>query len=144
MDSPSEEELRRIYAEAKTIAVVGASSDEAKPAHKIPKYLKSQGYRIVPVSPRGGELLGERVYPSLADLDGPVDVVEVFRPSAEAPDIARAAVALGAKVLWLQSGVRSEEAELIAREAGLAVVMDRCMGMTHGELGLGPGPYAAP
>ena len=134
------EELARIFAETRTIAVVGASGDPAKPAHSIPQYLQRQGYRILPVNPRGGELLGEPVARSLSEVEGPVDVVEVFRPAEEAPQIAREAVAVGAKVLWLQLGIASEEARRIAEAAGLTVVMDRCMGATHGELGLGPGP----
>jgi uncharacterized protein len=134
------ERLRRIYAETKTIAVVGASADESKPADQIPRYLQDQGYRIVPVNPRGGVILGEPVARSLAEVQEPVDVVDVFRPAEEAPEIARQATAIGARVLWLQLGIASEEARAIAEAAGLEVVMDRCMGATHGELGLGPGP----
>jgi uncharacterized protein len=140
MDLSLREQLLRIYAETKTIAVVGASTDPAKPAHQIPRYLQSQGYRILPVNPRGGELLGEPVARSLAEVDRPVDVVEVFRPAEEAPTIARQAIAIGAKVLRLQLGIESEEAKRLAEAAGLTVVMNRCMGATHGELGLGPGP----
>ncbi len=140
MPQLSADELRQIYAETKTIAVVGASNDEAKPANHIPMYLKSQGYRMVPVNPRGGEILGERAYASLREIDTPVDVVEVFRPSEETPDIARGAVAIGAKVLWMQTGIQSDEAAQIAEEGGLKVVVNRCMGVTHGQLGLGPGP----
>ncbi len=136
------EELRRIYKDTKTIAVVGASADPAKPAHTIPRYLQRQGYRIIPVNPRGGELLGERAYAHLSDIREEVDVVNVFRPSAETPAIAREAVQVGAKVLWLQLGIASEEAERIATAGGLKVVMNRCMGATHGRLGLGPGPHA--
>lgn len=134
------EKLHRIYAETKTIAVVGASADETKAAHEIPGYLQSQGYRIIPVNPRGGEILGEPVFRSLTDIDVPVDVVDVFRPAQEAPAIARQAIAIGAKVLWLQIGIESEEARQLAEAAGLTVIMNRCMGETHGELGLGPGP----
>ena len=140
MDASLRERLVGIFAETKTIAVVGASADPSKPAHTIPRYLQRQGYRIVPVNPRGGELLGEPVARSLAEVDGPVDVVEVFRPAEEAPRIAREAVEVGAKVLWLQLGIVSQEARQVAEAAGLTVVMDRCMGQTHGELGLGPGP----
>jgi predicted CoA-binding protein len=140
VDAALRERLRRIYAETSTIAVVGASGDPSKPAHQIPRYLQRQGYRIVPVNPRGGQLLGEPVARSLAEVDGPVDVVEVFRPAEEAPQIAREAVKLGAKVLWLQQGIVSEEARQVAEAAGLTVVMDRCMGETHRELGLGSGP----
>jgi predicted CoA-binding protein len=137
----NEEELRRIYAETKTIAVVGASSDPSKAGHEIPRYLQSQGYRIVPVSPKGGELLGEGVHPSLAEIDMPVDVVDVFRPAEESVGIAEEAAKIGAGVLWFQEGTDSEEAVRIARDAGLTVVSGRCMGTTHGLLGLGPGPW---
>jgi uncharacterized protein len=139
--NPSDDELRRIYAETKTIAVVGASNDEAKDAHKIPRYLQQQGFRIIPVNPRGGEILGERAYRSLTEVDVPVDVVDVFRPAEETPAIAREAVSIGAKVLWLQTGIESEEAERIAQEGGLTTVMNMCMGVTHRRLGLGPGPH---
>ncbi len=140
MEASLQEKLLRIYAETKTIAVVGASADETKAAHQIPRYLQSQGYRIIPVNPRGGEVLGEPVFRSLTDIDVPVDVVDVFRPAQEAPAIARQAIAIGAKVLWLQIGIESEEARQLAEAAGLTVIMNRCMGETHGELGLGPGP----
>jgi len=137
---PTQDDLRKVYAETKTIAVVGASADESKASHRIPRYLQSQGYRIIPVSPKGGEILGEKVYTSLKEIPEPVDVVDVFRPSEETPGIATEAVAIGAKVLWLQSGIESEEAERIGEDGGLLVVMDRCMGATHRMLGLGPGP----
>ncbi len=136
----TDDELRNIYANTKTIAIVGASGDPSKPAHSIPAYLQSQGYRIVPVNPKGGELFGETVFPSLSAIEEPIDVVDVFRPSEEAPAIATEAVAIGAKVLWLQAGITSDEAEQIASAGGLEVVMDTCMGATHGRLGLGPGP----
>ena len=134
------ERLLDIYARTKTIAVVGASANESKPAHEIPRYLQSQGYRIVPVNPRGGEILGEPVALSLDDVEGPVDVVDVFRPADEAPAIAERAIEIGARVLWLQLGIESEEAKRLADAAGLTVVMNRCMGATHAQLGLGPGP----
>ena len=142
MTNPSDDELREIYAETKTIAVVGASNDESKAANSIPRYLQRQGYRIVPVNPRGGEILGEQSYPSLKEVDVPVDVVDVFRPSEETPAIARDAVTIGAKVLWLQLGIESDEAAKIAQEGGLRVVMNLCMGATHKRLRLGPGPDA--
>jgi uncharacterized protein len=139
---PSDEELRRIYAATKTIAVVGASSDPSKPSHAIPRYLQGEGYRVVPVTPRGGEILGEPAYASLSEVKVPVDVVDVFRPAEEVPDIARQAVEMGAKVLWTQSGIESETGAEIARSAGLIVVMGICMGQTHARLSLGPGPEA--
>jgi uncharacterized protein len=138
----NEDELRRLYEETSTIAVVGCSDDELKSGNYVPRYLQSQGYRIVPVNPRHSELLGERCYPSLEEVDVPVDTVDVFRPAREAPDIARGAVAIGARYLWLQEAIVSEEAEQIAKDGGLGVVMDRCLGIVHGELGLGPGVKA--
>jgi predicted CoA-binding protein len=140
MDASEREQLARIFANTTTIAVVGASGDPAKPAHQIPRYLQRQGYRIIPVNPRGGELFGEPVARSLAEVDGPVDVVDVFRRSEESPEIAREAAEIGAKVLWLQLGIESEEARKLAESAGLTVVMNRCMGEAHRQLGLGPGP----
>src|SRR5215470_2803337 len=110
LDESLREQLQSIYAEARTISVVGASADHEKAANRIPRYLQSQGYRILPVNPRGGELFGERVYTSLTEIDVPLDVVDVFRPAEEAPEIARQAAAIGAKVLWLQLGIESDEA----------------------------------
>jgi uncharacterized protein len=136
----SRRNLLRIYEQTNTIAVVGASANEHKAAHVIPKYLQSQGYRIIPVNPKGGEILGERVYSSLQEIDAPVDVVDVFRPPAEAETIAREAVEIGADVLWFQLETHTTEAIRLATDAGLVVVAGRCMGATHGELGLGPGP----
>ena len=140
---PSHEELLRIYTQPKTIAVVGASTAVGKPAHDIPRYLQTQGYRIVPVNPRGGEILGTRAFPSLREVDVPIDVVEVFRPPQEAETVARDAVAVGAKVLWFQPGTDRDEAAVLAEAGGLTVVRRRCMGVTHGLLGLGPGPHPA-
>jgi uncharacterized protein len=142
---PSERaQLLRIYAETRTIAVVGASSNPSKPAHRIPRYLQAQGYEVIPVNPRGGVILGKPAAASLADIAVPVDGVEVFRPAEEAPEIARQAVEIGARVLWLQLGISSEEARQIGEAGGLTVIMDRCMGAMHGELGLGPGPERPP
>lgn len=141
MANPSDDVLRQIYADTKTIAVVGVSTDESKPSNIVPRYMQRQGFRVIPITPKGGELLGETAYTSLADAGAEVDVVDVFRPAEEAPGIAEQAVKLGAKVLWLQAGIFSDEAEKIARDGGLEVVQDICIGVTHGRLGLGPGPY---
>ncbi len=140
MEASEREQLLHIYAETRTIAVVGASADTSKAAHQVPRYLQGQGYRIVAVNPRGGELFGEPAFRSLDEIKVPVDVVEVFRLAQEAPKIAQQAIAIGAKVLWLQAGIVSEEARRAAEAAGLTVVMNRCMGATHALLGLGPGP----
>ena len=140
IDTEERERLLAIYRTAQTIAVVGASADPAKAAYRIPQYLQQQGYRIIPVNPRGGEILGERVYSTLLEVSEPIDVVDLFRPAVEAPEVARQAAAIGAKVLWLQLGIVSDEARQIATDGGLQVVMDMCMGATHAVLGLGPGP----
>ena len=134
------EELLRIYRDSRTIAVVGASADPTAPAGYVPAYLQSQGYRIIPVNPFRDSVLGEPTVPSLADIGDPVDVVDVFRPAAEGPAGARQAAEIGAKVIWFQPGTHSAEASAIAAEAGLTVVTRLCMGITHGTLGLGPGP----
>ena len=137
---PAREDLLRIYEAAKVIAVVGASDDRSKPAGYVPAYLQSQGYRIIPVNPSRDIVLGEPTVPRLAEVDEAVDVVDVFRPPAEAPEIARAAVAIGARTLWFQPGTHSAEASAIAADAGVTVVTRICIGVTHGTLGLGPGP----
>ena len=119
---------------ARTVAIVGLSKDPLRPSHFIGFYLKRHGYRIVPVNPRESEVLGEKSYPSLKDIPFPVDVVDVFRRPDAVPDIARDAVAIGAKALWLQFGVISPEDVRIAHEGGLAVVMDRCLKVEHARL----------
>ena len=116
---------------ARTVAIVGLSKDPLRPSSFIGYYLKRHGYKIVPVNPRESEILGEKSYPSLQDIPFPVDVVDVFRRPDAVPDIARGAVAIGAKALWLQFGVVSPEGARIAEEGGLAVVMDRCMKVEH-------------
>ncbi|MET7991355.1 CoA-binding protein [Amycolatopsis sp. NPDC005232] len=115
-----------ILANATTVAVVGLSRDPAKAAHGVPATLQAHGFRIIPVHPSATELLGEKVYRSLKDIPEPVDLVDVFRPAAEAPGIAADAVAIGAKALWLQQGIVSAEAKRIAEEGGLEYVENRC------------------
>lgn len=136
---PPEDEVRRLYAESKTIAVVGCSGQWPKPSHVVPAYMQVEGYRILPVNPGEDELLGEPCVASLEDVSEPVDIVNVFRPAPEVPAIASAAVAIGAGCLWIQNGIVSLEAVRIAGEAGLMVVMDCCIGILHGDLGLGIG-----
>lgn len=124
----------RIFREAKTIAVVGLSARPGRPSHAVAKYLQSHGYRIIPVNPTVAEVLGERSYARLEDIPEHVDVVDVFRRSEEAPAIAASAAAIGAKAIWLQEGVVSQEAAAQAQAAGLTVVMDRCMLKEHARL----------
>lgn len=126
-----EEVIGRVLREAKTVAVVGLSSDPSKPSAYVAAYLQQAGYRIIPVNPTAERLLGERVYPALEDVDQPVDLVDVFRPPAACAEVARQAVAIGAKAIWLQSGIISEEAAEIARAGGLEVIMDRCTMVEH-------------
>jgi predicted CoA-binding protein len=120
-------EPREILERSSTIAVVGIARTTDKPSGSVPAGLQARGFRIVPVNPKADEVLGERAYASLADVTEPVDVVEVFRPAEEAPEIARQAVAIGAKALWLQLGIVSDEARRIAEDAGIDFVQDRCM-----------------
>jgi predicted CoA-binding protein len=115
-----------VLASAKTIAVVGASRDPRKAGGSVPEGLQRRGFRIIPINPFADELFGERVYRTLADVPEKIDLVDVFRPAADAPDIARQAVAIGAKALWLQEDIRSEEARRIAEEAGLDYIEDEC------------------
>jgi predicted CoA-binding protein len=124
----SDEYLKTILSSVKTIAMVGASPDKTKFSYGVLRVLHESGYDMIPINPRPGleEIRGLKVYPSLESIDRPVDMVEVFRRSEELPDIARQAVAIGAKVLWAQIGVYDEEAARIAEDAGLQVVMDRC------------------
>ena len=117
---------REILEGARTIAVIGASRDPDKAGGSVPAGLQQRGFRIIPVNPYATELFGERVYRSLGDVPEKVDVVDVFRPASDAPEIARQAVAAGAKALWLQLGIRSEEARRIAEAAGLDYVEDEC------------------
>lgn len=133
-DRLSDETLANIYRNTTTIAVVGASTNPDKPAYRIPAYLQTQGFRIIPVNPMADTILGERAVDSLEGILQPVDVVDVFRPAEEAPGVARQAVELGASTLWLQIGIASDEAAAIARDHGLTVVMDTCMGATHERL----------
>jgi predicted CoA-binding protein len=126
--------LRRILAQSRTIAVVGLSANWYRPSFFAAKYMQDHGYRIVPVNPTYEEVLGERCYPTLAAIPGPVDMVDCFRKSGEIPALAREAVAKGAKVLWMQLGIRNDEAARIATDAGLDVVIDRCMKIEHARI----------
>jgi len=128
--------LRRILKDCRTVAVVGLSAEWHRPSFFVAKYLQQHGYRVIPVNPRyaGQQILGEPVYESLEAIAEPVDMVDVFRRSADVPPIAREAVAIGAKCLWQQIGVTSAEADAIARHAGMDSVMDRCTKIEHARL----------
>ena len=124
----SDEYLKNILASVKTIAMVGASPDKTKFSYGVLRVLHETGYDMIPVNPRPGldVIRGLKVYPNLAAIDRPVDMVEVFRKSEDLPRIAEEAVAIGAKVLWAQIGVHNDEAARLAEDAGMQVVMDRC------------------
>ena len=126
--------LRRILKESRTIAVVGLSANWWRPSYFAAKYLQEHGYRIIPVNPQYQEVLGEKCYPNLRAIPDKVDVVDCFRKSDEIPPLADDAIAIGAKVLWMQIGVINPAAAEKAQKAGLEVIMDRCMKIEHGRL----------
>src|SRR5918911_4329044 len=132
--NPSDQELKQLLTDATVIAMVGASSHPDKSSHGVMRKLQQAGYRVIPVNPTETEILGERSYASLIDVPERVDIVDVFRRAEDAPSIADDAVTIGAKALWLQTGIVSEDAAARARAAGLAVVMDTCIGATHSLL----------
>ena len=127
-------DLRHLFENSRTIAMVGASSNPAKASHEIMKGLLAAGFTVIPVNPSETEVLGQPAYASLDAIPDPVDIVNVFRRPEQTPEIADAAVAMGARALWLQTGIVSDEAERRAAAGGLAVVMDRCIGGTVARL----------
>jgi len=126
--------LRRILGENHVIAVVGLSADWHRPSYFAAKYLQEHGYRVIPVNPKYGEILGEKCYKSLREVPEKIDIVDVFRKTQDVMPIAEEAIAIGAKVLWQQLGVKNEAAAAKARAAGLDAVMDRCVKIEHGRL----------
>jgi len=136
----SDKEMKEILLSARTVASVGLSSNQEKESYWIVSYLKEQGYRIFPVNPTATEILGEKAYPDLASIPEKVDVVQVFRKTEDVPPVVDEAIKIGAKVVWMQEGIRHEEAARKARAAGLQVIMDACMRATHRRLMIGPKP----
>jgi predicted CoA-binding protein len=132
--NPSDQELKQLLTDANTIAMVGASSNPDKASHGIMQKLQKAGYRVIPVNPREAEVLGEKSYPSLHDVPERIDIVDVFRRSEDTPAIADEAVAIGAKALWLQTGIVNDDAAARAKAGGLMVVMDACIRATHSLL----------
>ena len=126
--------IEKILKESKTIAVVGLSPNPTRPSHSVARYLQAQGYRIIPVNPIVEEVLGGKSYPDLASVPEAVDVVEIFRRPKHVPAIVEAAIANGARAVWMQEGIVHHEAAATAREAGLMVVMDHCMFKEHRRL----------
>lgn len=126
-EHPSREEIKALLQRTSVIAVVGLSDKPDRTSYMVSEAMKAKGYRIVPVNPNAAEILGETCYPSLSDIPFPVDMVNVFRRSEHCAPVAREAVKIGARALWLQLGIHSEEAAQIALEGGLDMVMDRCI-----------------
>jgi uncharacterized protein len=129
--SASPEEIKAILRNYKVVAVVGLSPKPERPSFKVAQYLKEHGYRIVPVNPGQKEILGEKCYPRLSDIPFPVEVVDIFRNVEAIPAIVDEAIAKGARVVWMQEGLAEPASAQKAREAGLRVVMDRCMKKDH-------------
>ncbi len=126
--------LRRILGSARTLAIVGLSAEWHRPSFFAAKYMQEHGYRIIPVNPRYSEILGERCHASLETIDVPVDIVDVFRRTEDVLPIARQAIAIGARCLWQQIGVKNGEAARLAAAAGHDTVMDRCVKIEHARL----------
>lgn len=136
MNTPSEiqasaGEIKKIFEDYRVVAVVGLSAKPDRPSHQVAQYLQEHGYRIIPVNPGCQEILGEKCYPSLKDIPFPVEVVDIFRKVDAIPGIVDDALAIGAKVVWMQQGLEEPVSGGKARQAGLAVVMDRCMKIEH-------------
>jgi uncharacterized protein len=125
--NPTDDELRKLLSSARTIALVGASSNPDRPAHGVMKFLLRRGFHVIPVSPGESDVLGQQAHPALSAITEPVDIVDVFRRAEATPGIADEAVSIGARALWLQLGIVSEEAARRATSGGLTVVMDRCI-----------------
>jgi predicted CoA-binding protein len=126
--------IKRILTEFKTIAVVGLSPKPDRPSYRVASYLKSKGYRIIPVNPNATEILGEKCYPNLSSIPEKVEVVDIFRRPEDVPPIVDEAIKVGAKAIWMQEGITDEESARKAEKAGLLVVMDRCMYKEHARL----------
>ena len=129
-----DEDIAELLANARTIAMVGASDRPDRPSYGVMKFLQDQGYRVIPVNPKYPEILGQRCYKSLQDVPEKIGIVDIFRKTQDVMPIAEAAIAVGARVLWQQLGVRDEAAAAKARAAGLDAVIDRCVKIEHGRL----------
>jgi predicted CoA-binding protein len=132
--NPSDQEIKEILTQNKTVAVIGMSKNPEKEAYRIPEYLKSKGYRVIPVNPSAGEILGEKAYKKLSEVPGPIDIVDVFRPSEDVPSYVDDVIAKKPKVFWLQLGIENTPAEERVSASGIKVVYDRCMMAEHKRL----------
>jgi uncharacterized protein len=136
--NPADDQIRTLLTSANTIAVVGASANPERASYGIMQKLQKVGYKVIPVNPRETEVLGERSYPSLTDVPVPIDIVDVFRRAEDTPAIADEAVKVGAKAIWLQTGISNDDAAARAEKSGLLAVMDACIGSTHSFLRIAP------
>lgn len=134
---PSPRDIKRMLGDCRSVAVVGCSPNPQRDSHKVARYLLEKGYTVIPVNPQAQEILGQKCYASLEEIGQPVDMVNVFRDPSHAPELARQAARLGAKVLWLQLGVKSPQAAQTAQQAGLDYVEDRCLMVEHHRQGGG-------
>jgi uncharacterized protein len=134
MQNPSDSELKQLLTDSRTITIVGASGNPDKASYGIMQRLQQAGYRVIPVNPKEIEILGERVYPALGDIPDRVDIVDVFRRAEDTPPIADDAARIGARALWLQTGIANDDAAARATAAGPMVVMDACIAATHSLL----------
>ena len=134
IDSHSDSDIKKFY-DLKNIAVVGMSKNEGKAAHYVPKYLIGLGYNVIPVNPTAGEIQGRKSYPAVSSVPEKIDIVDIFRPSEDVPAVVQDALKKdGIKVIWMQEGIYSEEAERMAKEKGIEVVYNRCMLAEHRRL----------
>ena len=132
-DSYTDDEIRN-FLSLKKVAVIGISRSESKAAHFVPKYLSENGFDIIPVNPNSNEILSKKCYKEITEVEGDIDIVDVFRPSKDVLPFVRDAIKKNPKVIWLQEGIHNEEAENLAREHGIAVVFNRCMLAEHQRL----------
>jgi len=132
-DSHSDDVIRKIFS-LKNVAVIGMSKNEGKAAHYVPKYLSQQGYNIMPINPTADQILERKSYHSIEEVNQPIDIVDVFRPSDQVLPVVQQAIKKKPKVIWLQEGIHNAEAEELARKAGIQVVFNRCMLAEHQRL----------
>lgn len=132
-DTHSDKEIKEFFS-LKNVAVIGMSKNPQKAAHFVPKYLKEQGYNVIPVNPTANEILGSKSYPDVEEIPESIDIVDVFRPSDEVLPVVQSAIKKKPKVIWLQEGIHNQEAEELARKEGISVVFNRCMFAEHKRL----------
>src|SRR3989344_951052 len=130
----NEAEVKKILETSKTIEVVGCSSNPEKPAHRIPRYMQEHGYKIIPVNPNSENILNEKSYKSISELNKNIDIVDIFRPSEECLNVVNKAIKIKPKVIWMQIGIINEEAKKLAERHGIKVVMDKCLMVEHKKL----------